>query len=133
MVRRRRGARLLRRVLAARDKSNGWTRSTLEAAFAELAREAGLPPSERGRLVDIGGGDLRECDVLWRTSRVMVELDFLPIHETGQVPYRDRRRDRRLASSGWTVIRLTGHDLTHHRSEVVEDLRRALARGPMRS
>lgn len=48
--------------------------------------------------------------MLWRAQRAMVELDFLPIHETGQVPYRDRRRDRRLAGAGWTVIRLTGDD-----------------------
>ena len=123
MVRGRRGARQLRRVLEARDLSKGWTRSTLEAAFAKLVREADLPPYERGQLVDIGGGDLRECDALWRAARVMVELDF---HETGRVPYRDRRRDRRLAAAGWTVIRLTGDDLTHHRDEVIADLRAAL-------
>ena len=126
MVRGRRGARQLRRVLEARDLSKGWTRSTLEAAFAKLAREAALPPYERGELVDIGGGDLRECDALWRAQRLMVELDFLPIHETGRVPYRDRRRDRRLAAAGSTVIRLTGDDLTHHRDEVIADLRAAL-------
>lgn len=128
MVRGRRGARRLGRVLEARDLSKGWTRSTLETAFAELAREAALPPYERGQLVDIGGGDLRECDALWRAQRLMVELDFLPIHETGRVPYRDRRRDRRLAAAGWTVIRLTGDDLTHHRDEVIADLRAALGR-----
>lgn len=129
MVRGRRGARALRRVLEARDRSKGWTRSTLEAAFAVLARETGLPPYERGQLVDIGDADLRECDVLWRAQRVMVELDFLPIHETGRVPYRDRRRDRRLAAAGWTVIRITGEDLAHHREEVIADLRAALGRG----
>lgn len=126
MIRGRRGARMLRRVLEARDLSKGWTRSTLEAAFAKLAREAALPRYERGENVDIGDGDLRECDVLWRAQRVMVELDFLPIHETGRVPYRDRRRDRRLAAAGWTVIRLTGDDLSRHRDEVIADLRAAL-------
>ncbi len=54
------------------------------------------------------------------------ELDYLPIHETGHPPYRDRRRDRRLAAAGWIVIRITGQDLSHHRAEVVDDLRRAL-------
>ncbi len=122
----RRGATALRRVLDARDRSRGWTRSSLERAFADLAREAGLPTYERGALVDIGGDDLRECDALWRALRVMVELDSLPIHETGHVPYRDRRRDRRLAAAGWTVIRITGEDLAHHRAEVIADLRRAL-------
>jgi len=66
--------------------------------------------------------------VLWRAERIMVELDFLPIHETGRVPYRDRRRDRRLVAAGWTVIRLTGDDLAHHREEVIADLRAALGR-----
>ncbi len=126
MVRGRRGARRLRRVLEARDRSKGWTRSTLEAAFARLAREAARPPYERGQLVDIGDDDLRECDALWRAARVMVELDFLPTHETGRVPYRDRRRDRRLAAAGWTVIRLTGDDLENHRDEVITDLLAAL-------
>ncbi|MBA2349733.1 MAG: DUF559 domain-containing protein [Solirubrobacterales bacterium] len=125
-VRGRRGARMLRRVLDARDRSKGWTRSTLEQAFAALVLEARIPAYERGELVDIGDGDLRECDALWRERRVMVELDFLPIHETGYVPYRDRRRDRRLAAAGWTIIRLTGDDLRHHRDEVIADLRRAL-------
>ncbi len=126
MVRGRRGARRLRRVVEARDRSKGWTRSTLERAFADVVRAAGLPPYERGGLVDIGDDDFRECDVTWRARRVMVELDFLPIHETGRVPYRDRRRDRRLAAAGWTVIRITGDDLTHHRDEVIVDLRAAL-------
>ncbi len=56
----------------------------------------------------------------------MVELDYLPIHESGHTPYRDRRRDRRLAAAGWIVIRITGDDLSHHRAEVIDDLRRAL-------
>ncbi len=127
MVRGRRGARRLRRVLVARDRSHGWTRSQLERAFAELVREADLPRYARGRLVDIGGGDLRECDALWLAQRVMVELDHLAIHESGFVPARDRRRDRRLAASGWVVIRISPDDLLHHRDEVVEDLRKALA------
>ena len=87
-----------------------------------MVRAAGLPPYERGGLVDIGDDDFRECDVMWRARRVMVELDFLPIHETGRVPYRDRRRP----AAGWTVIRITGDDLTHHRDEVIADLRAAL-------
>lgn len=126
MSRGRRGAVALRAVLDRRDRSRGWTKSGLEAAFAALAREAGLPAYERGTHIDIGGGDMRECDVVWRAQRVLVELDFLPIHETGFVPYRDRRRDRRLTASGWLVFRLTGEDLTVHRDEVVADLRAAL-------
>lgn len=117
MIRGRRGARRLRQALDARDRSKGWTRSTLERAFDDLATEAGLPPSKRGSTIDIGGGDFRECDVVWRERRVMVELDYLPIHETGRTPYRDRRRDRRLAAAGWIVIRITGDDLSHHRAE----------------
>jgi hypothetical protein len=124
----RRGAVVLRRVLDARDRSRGWTRSRLEKAFAKLARDAGLPAHERGVHVDIGGGDLRECDVVFREQRVMVELDWLPIHETGQVPYRDRRRDRRLTAAGWIVVRITPEDLELHRDEVVADLRAALDR-----
>ena len=122
----RRGAVALRRVLAARDRSDGWTRSSLEDAFAEFARESGLGRYERGKYVDIGDGDIRECDAMWRTQRVMVELDYLPIHETGYVPYRDRRRDRRLTAAGWRVFRITGDDLDHHRSETASDLRAAL-------
>jgi len=129
----RRGARNLRRVLAARDRSYGYTRSSLEDAFAKLAREAGLPTYERGVLVDIGDGDLRECDVLFREQRVMVELDYLPIHENGYVPYRDRRRDRRFTAQGWIVIRITPEDLELHRDEVIADLLRALARTQGRS
>jgi len=123
----RRGARALRSLLAERDVSKGWSRSKLETAFAALVRDAGLPPHVRGKHVDIGDGDIRECDAMWPQQRVMVELDFLPIHETGFVPYRDRRRDRRLAAGGWTIIRLTGDDLDSHRREVIADLRKVLA------
>lgn len=122
----RRGARTLRALIVERDVSAGRTRSTLETAFAALVVAAGLPAYERGMYIDIGGGDIRECDAVWCDRRVMVELDFLPLHETGFVPYRDRRRDRRLAASGWVVIRLTGDDLEHHRAEVIRDLRSAL-------
>lgn len=122
----RRGARALRRLLAERDVSKGWTRSSLETAFAALVRDAQLPPITRRLYVDIGGGDIRECDFVWEQQKVMVELDFLPLHETGFVPYRDRRRDRRLAAAGWVVIRVTGDDLEHHRDEVAADLRSSL-------
>ncbi len=124
----RRGARTLRRVLAARDQSRGKTKSWLEKQFAELAREEGLPRYERGAHVDIGGGDIRECDAVFWKQRVMVELDSLRIHESGRVPTRDRRRDRRLAASGWVVIRLCPADFLDHRTEVVADLRAALSR-----
>lgn len=122
----RRGAKKLRRLLAERDVSKGWTRSRLETAFAALARDAKLPHYERGLYVDIGGGDIRECDFAWYEQKVMVELDHLPLHETGFVPYRDRRRDRRLTAAGWTVVRITGDDLKIHRDEVIRDLRRVL-------
>jgi very-short-patch-repair endonuclease len=123
----RRGAAAMRSALAARDMSKGHTRSSLETAFALLLLDARLPPCERGKYVDIGDGDLRECDAMWREQKVMVEIDYLPIHETGFVPYRDRRRDRRLTAAGWRVFRLTADDLTHHRAEVIADLRAALS------
>jgi very-short-patch-repair endonuclease len=122
----RRGARTLRSLVAERDMSKGWSRSKLETAFAALVRDAGLPRYVRGSYVDIGAGDVRECDAVWREQKVMVELDFLPIHETGFVPYRDRRRDRRLTASDWKVFRITPLDLAEYRAEVVEDLRKAL-------
>lgn len=55
-----------------------------------------------------------------------MELDGYQAHGTKLRLVTDKRRDRRLAALGWTVIRVTWDDLEHNPDELEADLRTIL-------
>lgn len=101
-----RGAARLRRVLDA-EGGPAFTRSEAEERLLRLTRDAGLPPPEVN--VRVLG---YEVDFLWRTQRVVVEVDGYAYHSSPQSFVADRRRDAELASAGYRVIRFTWSDVT---------------------
>jgi hypothetical protein len=119
---RRHGTAALRAIFGARD---GITRSELEAKFSRLIGSAGLSRPELNGLVRAGGRWL-ECDCVWRTQRLIVELDGRAFHATAAAFERDRARDRCLQAAGWTVVRLTWRQLRAEPEGVVADLRALL-------
>lgn len=68
----------------------------------------------------------------WRRGRLLVECDGHDYHDrTKEQASRDRERDRRLTSGGYTVFRFTGSDI-HNRpaataGEILTELRRRAA------
>jgi very-short-patch-repair endonuclease len=95
------------------------TRSSLEVAFQNLLRAAGLPRPETN--VHVCG---HEVDALWREYDAIVELDGWRYHNTRRDFERDRAGDRELTTAGYRVVRFTHADVTHRPAHVVETLRR---------
>ncbi|MEJ7716513.1 MAG: elongation factor P [Thermoleophilaceae bacterium] len=72
-------------------------------------------------------GRALECDCLWRTERLVVELDGHAFHAPRSAFEVDRARDRALQVAGWRVVRFTWRQLEKEAGKVVEDLRALLA------
>jgi very-short-patch-repair endonuclease len=108
------------------------TRSDLEARFLELVRAAGLPNPEVNGLVELPGRRV-EVDFVWRSQRLVVEIDGGSVHATSFAFERDRARDRALHAAGLTVIRVTERQLDREPGALTADIRLLLgSRGTSR-
>lgn len=96
-----RGAALLARILERR-RGPTVTRSAAEERFLSLIRDALLPPPEIN--VSIHG---YEVDFLWRTQRLVVEVDGYAYHGHRGAFERDRRKDAQLRAAGLSSMRVT--------------------------
>jgi hypothetical protein len=126
----RRGTPAIRAILTRLQSGAQITRSELEVRFLEFARGAGLPPPEVNAWLQIKGEWL-ECDCVWRSRRVVVELDGRATHGTPAAFERDRARDRRLHAAGWRTVRITWQQLQADAQALAEDLRSVLGRSSL--
>jgi hypothetical protein len=116
----RRGLGPIRNLMAA-ARAPDPTRSVLEDRFASLCREHGLPPpSHNAHLLG------HEVDVLWRESRLVVELDGFTYHRHRAAFERDRARDAALQAAGYRVIRLTYRRIEQGPAVVAAEIARLL-------
>ncbi|HEU0024588.1 MAG TPA: DUF559 domain-containing protein [Thermoleophilaceae bacterium] len=122
----RRGVLALRRILQEGRIGATVTRSELEARFREFVEHAGLPRPEVNVRLQLAG-EWIEVDCLWRSQRVVVELDCRAVHATNAAFERDRARDRRLQAAGWRPVRVTWRQLARDAHAVEADLRVLLA------
>jgi len=117
-----RAAAVLRSVLGQAG-GPALTRSEAEERLLALVRRAQLPaPATNAR---IGGV---EVDFLWRTERLVVEVDGFAYHSSGHRFEQDRRRDARLAAAGLRVVRITWHQLESEPEAVLARLAQTLGR-----
>lgn len=121
---RRRGTAIVRRALSDGAYSLR-TRSGLEDRFLEFLAERKLPRPETNALVEVGG-ERFEVDCLWRSRRVVVELDTYATHGSRETIEADRRRDGLLQAHGLPVHRITDTRLGREPDQVDAQLRRAL-------
>lgn len=107
----RAGTVLMRALLMERGDRYVPPESELEARFLDLVGRHGLPVPERQ--VDLGDSDqwIGRVDFLWRSSRVVVEVDGAEFHDGWTDRQHDAERDRRLVASGWTVLRFRWADI----------------------
>ncbi len=98
------------------------TRSDLERIALGLIRRARLPEPETN--VRVEG---YEVDLLWRDHGLIVEVDSWAFHSVRSSFEQDRRRDQRLTTAGYRVIRVTDCQLTNEPELVAATLTRALA------
>jgi very-short-patch-repair endonuclease len=120
---RRPGVVAMRRMLANREPA--YTRSEAERRFLTLVESADLPRPE----VNAHLGPY-EVDFLWRTARLVVEVDGFRYHSSRVAFERDRARDADLQAHGWRVIRVTWRQLGEQGTAVAAQVAGALASHP---
>jgi hypothetical protein len=124
---RRPGAAALRAIVGVGATG---TRSDLEDLFAAFVDEIGLERPVTNTHVWAGGRWL-EADCVWRSARLIVELDGRTFHDTPTAFETDRARDRALTVAGWRLIRVTWRQLHRDRPALARDLRAALMLDPV--
>jgi len=126
-----RGIRKLRRVLECGDLSGeNIPKSGLEKRFASLCAKHGLPKPAINRWVLLGD-EYHQVDFLWRTERVVVEVDSNRYHRTGWKLARDARRDELLPLHGYRHTRIPEDLLRESPLQAVEKAN-SLLRSPPR-
>lgn len=69
-----------------------------------------------------------EVDVLWRSARVVAEVDGYAFHSSARSFAADRRRDAELTAAGYRVLRFTWADVTDGKLATVVRLAQAIVR-----
>lgn len=124
----RRGAALLTSVLDEHTLGCTITRNDLEEAFLQICRAIGLPPDHVNAWIPFPDGGGAEADFLWATERLIVEVDGRDVHATRRAFETDRRRDQRLATLGYRVIRFTWRQVIDEPRHVAATLRALVQR-----
>lgn len=119
----RRGAKLLRAVLAEHRAGCTLTRNELEERFLAICRAAGLPPDAVNAWIAFPDRSGAEADFLWHVQRLIVEVDGRSVHATRRAFQSDRRRDQRLMLLGWRVVRFTWQQVASEPACVAATLR----------
>jgi very-short-patch-repair endonuclease len=97
------------------------TRSEPEAMFLGVCRSYRLPaPEVNARLGPY------TVDFLWRTQRLIVEVDAYRTHGGRMMFHSDRRRDAWLTRAGWQVLRVTDEWMGQAPAEMAETIRALL-------
>ena len=122
----RRGVARLRLAIDHHDPQEQEARRELEKKLLRLFKRAGLTPEVNGHLL-VDGISLMP-DFIWRDAGLIVEADSRRVHGTVTAFEKDRLRDQRLAAAGWTVIRVTWHQVTNEPERLSQTLRRLLSR-----
>lgn len=94
-------------------------RSDLEEDFLALVHR--LPPPEAN--VKIGRW---EVDFLWRSHRLVVEIDSWTYHRGSVAFHEDHARNLDLRSRGFTVLRFSERQIDEEPERVIADVARAL-------
>jgi hypothetical protein len=108
----RRGAPTLRAVLNDIRPGTTLTRNDLEEAFLAICRDANTPPDGVNVWIPYPDGGGAEADFAWREHKLIAEVDGRETHLTPQAFEHDRRRDQRLATLGWRVVRFSWRQVT---------------------
>jgi hypothetical protein len=103
------------------------SRFEAERECARLLTAGGVGGWVANALIEDGGRPVARRDIVFRCARLVVELDGWAHHVTPDRFQRDRQRQNRLVSAGWTVLRFTWRDLTERPEYVVATVRAMLA------
>jgi hypothetical protein len=117
----RAGSKPLRAALIAHLPELALANEGVEQAFLLLCERAGIPIPEVNVYVE---GFKVDC--LWRSQRVVVELDSGLAHGQAAAVERDRHRDLMLRRVGYEARRYTWRQVVGQPEAVIADLRATL-------
>jgi very-short-patch-repair endonuclease len=106
-------------------------RSAAERVAVALLRARGLAGWRANVEIHDEHGLIGIGDIVFDAARLVVELDGQAYHATPDQFQRDRQRQNRLVTAGWTVLRFTWQDLTRRPDQVAATIRAVI--GPTRS
>lgn len=102
-----RGAARVRRCLERlEDDPGGRLRSPLEERFLPFLDAHRIPRPRLNHWITLGD-DRFQVDCYWPEARLVGELDDFRSHTTNRALSRDHRRDRRLLTATFRVVRIT--------------------------
>lgn len=124
------GTRLMRELLAERSTDFVPTESELEALFVRTLDAFGVAQPRRQVVIGDGDGPIGRVDFLYAHEHLVVELDGQRFHGQRQVQHADRKRDLRMAASGWRIVRLDWTQLVEEPAAVAGHLLKLLDAPP---
>lgn len=119
---RRPGSRTMWGVLASRPAWREALQSDLELRVLNEVRRQRLPAPVAQFPVLLPTGVTIHLDFGWPAWKVGVEVDHPTWHAARQAAHRDKHRDRKAATVGWRVARITDLDVNHGLAEAIADV-----------
>lgn len=126
----RNGTGTIRELLEERLLTPGDEESVLERRLLLLAQRHGLPPMALQHEVWHAGRFIARVDAAYVERMLAIEVDGYTHHSSPDAFQRDRERQNRLVTLGWTVLRFTWHDVVHRPTVVARTIRDAIDRSP---
>jgi len=124
----RRGAKVLRSLLEARDPAKERSDSELEDKLIRLIRSDGLPlPALHYNVVDEDRW-FGEVDLAYPRQRIAIEAQGYRYHSSRSAWEDDQRRENGLVEAGWKVLKVTNSQLEHDPASVIGALRSLLGK-----
>ena len=128
-----RGIAAMRTILAARPPGYVPAESGLETRVAQLLSESFLTEFRRQVEIRDARGFVARVDFLHATRQLILEIDS-DLHHTSISDTRaDARRQARLESLGYLVVRLREHDIWHRPRHVLGQVRDGVKAAPRRT
>lgn len=121
----RKGAELLRGLIAQRDPSARPTESQLETLTLRTIRNGRLPLPAQQRTIKGPAGELR-VDFIYEEARVIVEVDGFSHHSNKTDWWKDMERRNLLTRQDWKVYHVTYWALVESGETLIDWLRAAL-------
>lgn len=122
------GTVLFRELLEARGEGFVATESVLEDLLVEVLVAHGLPAPIRQKTLGTSTAPIGRVDFVYIDQRVVIEADGRQHHSALLDAEADRWRDLELGAAGWTVIRVSWHQLVEQPGRFVAHLAQILDR-----